>query len=82
MRSFAQKLQMRSDDAIYHIEEKGEEEIEYFSYLIAVPPHKTRAFEVAFEGDGTMVMEDYGRIVYYGAGILTKDAIDEILKQD
>ena len=82
MISFAQKIARGSNATIYHIEETGEGDIDMFTILLAVAPHKRDAFERVIKSDEKIRAEDYGRVVYYGAGMLSKRSIDEILSQD
>lgn len=80
MFSFAKKIARTSEDTVYHIkQEDWEQEIQTHSYLIAVPAHRQAAFEQAMKGNFTICAEDYGRVIYYGAGELTGSAIDKLL---
>jgi hypothetical protein len=82
MASFAKKIARQSRDTIYHIEEMGAGDIDMYSCLIAVADHKREAFERVMNSKETIRAEDYGRVVYYGAGALTERAIEEILQQE
>ncbi len=82
MASFAQKIARQSEATIYHIEETGTGDVDMYTLLLAVPPHKCAALESVMESGDTIRAEDYGRVVYYGAGALTQRSIDDILSKD
>lgn len=81
MASFAKRIARASSDAVYYIEETGGGEIAMYSCLLAVADHKRAAFERAMQEKRTLRAEDFGRVIYYGAGMLTDRAIDEILAE-
>lgn len=82
MRLFSKKIAQQSSDTIYHIQEEDwDKEIDLCSYLIAVPMHKQRTFEKAIGSSNTIRAEDYGRVIYAGAGELTKRTIEELLNK-
>lgn len=79
MVSFAQKIALKSQDVVYHLEQTGSGDIDMYSILLAVPPHKCASFDRVLTSTDTIRAEDYGRVLYYGAGALTQRAISEIL---
>jgi hypothetical protein len=81
MRSFAKRIAHQSQDTIYCIHETGDGDIDMYSCLLAVAPYKEEAFKQAMKGNEAIRAEDYGRVVYYGAGALTEESIQEILNQ-
>jgi hypothetical protein len=79
MASYAQKIALQSDSFVYQLRLDGEADIDYFTCLLAVMPHKQRLFEAALQRKDAFRAEDYGRVLYYGAGILSFEQAQQII---
>lgn len=79
--SFVQKIVRRStDQVIYCITEHAGGDIDYFSYVLAVPVHKQTQFEAAMTR-GPIDLRDHGDILHYSAGLLSDEDVDAVLKK-
>lgn len=78
--SFASKILRRTTDRIvFCITEPGQGDIDYFSYLLAVPTQRQQQFQDAMKSDA-INLRDYGDVLYYGAGLLSDARIEELLQ--
>lgn len=78
--SFAKKLSASSEGVIYLVTQMGDDVLDFY-YLMLVPEHKASTFEAALF-QGSVRLQQYGRVLHHGSGTPDQAEIDRILRDD
>lgn len=79
MSTHLQKIAASRGSGLYLITQPGEDDIDYYSMILAIPSHREKAF-IAAQQSGNLNPLEYGKLLHYSAGELSAQDAQKLIE--